>query len=126
MKVKPGMTLALAAMLALPALGAAQEGSMSREAKLSRDSGIEIGDLIGRYAKRTGRKFIIDPRVRAVVEVANLDAGQLTHDQLLAILEVHNFAAVEQGGVITVVPDANAPSAHDPRLHGPELQGARA
>jgi general secretion pathway protein D len=100
------MTLGVAALLALPALGSAQEGSMSREPKMSRDSGIEIGDLIGRYAKRTGRKFIVDPRVRAVVELANLDVGQLTHDQLLAILDVHNFAAVEQGGVITVVPDA--------------------
>lgn len=100
------ITLGVAAVLALPALGSAQEGSMSRESKMSRDSGIEIGDLIERYAKRTGRKFIVDPRVRAVVELANLDAGQLTHDQLLAIFEVHNFAAVEQGGVTTVVPDA--------------------
>jgi general secretion pathway protein D len=105
--MKLGMTLGVVALLASPAIGTAQEGSLARESKLSRDGGIEIGDLIERYARRTGRKFILDPRVRAVVEIPGIDVGQLTHDQLLAILDVHQFAAYEQGGVITVVPDAN-------------------
>lgn len=99
--------IAVVALLALAAFASAQESTPSRESKVSRDAGIEIGDLIERYARRTGRKFILDPRVRAVVEFPGIDVGQLTHDQLLAILDVHQFAAIERGGVITVVPDAN-------------------
>lgn len=95
-------TLAAAALLALPALGLAQEGSSSK----SRGSGIEIGELLQQYAKRSGKKIVVDPRVRAVVELAGFDLNQLTYDQLLAILHVHAFVAMEASGVITVMPDA--------------------
>jgi general secretion pathway protein D len=106
--MKLRIALGMAVLLTLPAFGVAQESSFARDSKTSRDGGMDIGDLVERYAKRTGRKFIVDPRVRAVVEIPGIDPGQLTHEQLLAVLDVHNFVAIEQGGVTTVVPDAGA------------------
>lgn len=69
---------------------------------------IEIGDLIARVAKRTGKQFIVDPRVRAEVPLIGLDADRVDYPRLLAILNVHLFATYEAGGVVRVVPDANA------------------
>lgn len=102
--MKIGMTLGVAVLVALPALGFAQDSFTSKSSR----NGIEMSDLVERYAKRTGKKFILDPRVRATVDLPGIDVGQLTHDQFLNVLEVHAFSAVEQGGVITIGPDANA------------------
>ena len=106
--MKMRIKLGIVVLLALPLLGVAQESSMSAESKSSRESGMDLTELIQRYAKRTGRKFIVDPRVRAVVQNPGIDVGQLTQEQLLAILDVHGFAAVELSGITTVLPDAGA------------------
>jgi general secretion pathway protein D len=101
------MTLGIVALLLLPALVPAQENSLTRDSKSARDDGTEIIGIVERFAKRTGKQVVIDPRVRANVDVAGIDLGQLTWDQLLAILDVHGFVAVDQGGLIIVVPDPN-------------------
>jgi general secretion pathway protein D len=90
-------------LAALSATGAAQESS-----KMSGAGGIEIQDLIAKFAKRNHKQIVIDPRVRAEVPLAGIDAGELTYDQLLAVLSVHMFSVVNSGGVMAVVPDANA------------------
>jgi general secretion pathway protein D len=69
---------------------------------------IEIGDLIARVARRTGKQFIVDPRVRAEVPLIGLETDRVDYPRLLAILNVHMFATYEAGGVVRVVPDANA------------------
>jgi general secretion pathway protein D len=106
--MKSVMTLGAIALLALPALVAAQESSIPMASKASRQSGMELGEVIERFAKRSGKKVIIDPRVRAVVEVEGIDLNQLGWDQLLAILDVHQFVAIDQDGLISVLPDANS------------------
>lgn len=70
--------------------------------------GIELGELVTRFAARTGRKFVLDPRVRAQVPLAGIDPAEINYEQLLAIFYVHQFAAVDSGDVLAVVPDANA------------------
>ena len=69
---------------------------------------IPIGDLIERVARRTGRQFVVDPRVRAEVPTAGLDVERVDYDRLLAILRVHGFIAVQEKGFATIVPDAGA------------------
>ena len=58
----------------------------------------------------TGKTIILDPRVRA--QVTMLSQTPMTPDAFyeafLAILQVHGFVAVESGGIIKIVPDANA------------------
>lgn len=96
--------LSVSLLMALPIAASAQDSS-----KISANSGgVDLGDLIARFAKRTGKQVIIDPRVRAQVPLAGIDPGQVTQEQLLAILDVHQFAMVESGGIYSVVPDANA------------------
>lgn len=106
--MKLRMTFGVLALLMLPAFAPAQESAPTRDSKSTRDDGTPMTQIIERFAKRTGKQIIIDPRVRASVDVAGIDLDQVTWDQLLAILDVHNFAAVEHGGLITVMPDANA------------------
>ena len=108
--MKLRFALGVAAALALPLAATAQESAPSASSSSSRAAlpGIELGDLIARFAKRSGKQFIVDPRVRAEVPLAGMDPDRIGYDKLLAILAVHQFAAATQGDWIIVVPDANA------------------
>jgi general secretion pathway protein D len=101
---------ALAIALALPVLVAAAEPTTPPCAAPSSASGhdFELATLIGKVAKRTGKQFIVDPRVRQQVSDVGIDYEKVDYAKLLAILAVHQFAAYESNGVVRVVPDANA------------------
>ena len=90
-------------LAAISAVAMAQDTSKSSGA-----AGADIQEVLTKFAKRNHRQIVIDPRVRAQVPLAGLDAGDLTYDQLLAVLNVHQLAVVNAGGLIAVVPDANA------------------
>jgi general secretion pathway protein D len=98
--------------LALPALVSAADQATPTQASSSstQDFGIELTDLIDKVAKRTGKQFIIDPRVRGIAPYTGLDIARVDYGRLLAILTVHQYAAYESNGVVKVVPDANARS----------------
>ena len=67
---------------------------------------VDIRILIETVAEVTGKNFVVDPRVKGKVHVISgksLDPDKL-YDMFLSILEVHNFATVESGGVIKVLP----------------------
>ena len=67
---------------------------------------VDIRVLISTVSEVSGRNFVVDPRVKGNVSV--ISGSPLTGDQLydmfLSILEVHNFAAVESGPVIKILP----------------------
>lgn len=107
MKIR--ITIGIAALIALPLASSAQDSApASASSSRSASPDIEIGDLITRYAKRSGKQFVVDPRVRAQVPLAGMDPDRIGYDKLLAILSVNMFSAVPQGDWIVVVPDANA------------------
>lgn len=66
----------------------------------------DIKILISTVADKTGKNFIVDPRVKGKVTVISHKA--VTRDELyqifLSILEVHGFAAVPGDNVIKIVP----------------------
>jgi len=101
---------ALAVALALPVLApAAETKAPPCAAPASAPSyDIEMADLIDKVAKRSGKQFIVDPRVRAQVSGTGIDLEKIDYPRLLAILAVHQFAAYEVNGVVRVMPDANA------------------
>lgn len=102
MKTRSLLTVAL--LLAMPiATLAADDIPRSANAQ-----SIDILDLIERVAKHTGKQFVVDPRVRAEVPLAGLDPAKVDYERLLAILRVNQFVAVDNNGLVTVVPDANA------------------
>lgn len=71
-------------------------------------AGPEMSDIIQNFSKRTGRKFNIDPRVRAIPMFAGIDPDKITYEQLLATLSVHQFVTYVQDDVVFVLPDALA------------------
>jgi general secretion pathway protein D len=70
----------------------------------------EIGQVIEAVAAVTGKTIIPDPRVRAQVTLLSQTAmtPDAFYEAFLALLSVHQFVAVESGGIIKIVPDANA------------------
>ena len=77
---------------------------------------------------RTGINFIVDPRVKATVNVVSpepVDADKL-YEIFLSVLEVHGYAAVQVGQLIKIVPSSvgvqNAvPLVSEPSDTGDEL-----
>ncbi len=71
--------------------------------------GNDLVDLVRQVAANSGMEFIIDPRVNASVDYAGDTLTEnITYPILLAILRVHGYVAVEIGGVVSIVLDANA------------------
>jgi general secretion pathway protein D len=105
-KMKSGHSCALALLLTLPVFAAAADETSATGVSMVKT--IEVGELVGRVAKRTGKTFVVDPRVRADIPLAGLDLDRVDYGRLLAILNVNQFVAFEGGGVVRVLPDANA------------------
>jgi type II secretory pathway component GspD/PulD (secretin) len=67
---------------------------------------VPISSLVAMVAKNTGRKFVLDPRVRAEVTLMGEEPSSVTYDELLTILDTYGFTTVDTGGYIQVIPDA--------------------
>jgi general secretion pathway protein D len=102
------------ALLALLSASHAQAQSPSPTSK----DAVSITQVIAGAAKKTGKKFVVDPRVTGEVTVIGLDAEGLDYPTLLSVLQVHGFAAVDDGNYVRVVPDANARQLAIPVLTG--------
>lgn len=101
-----GSTLALAEDVEPAARSAVPVASTAGE--------IDIRDVIASFSSRTGKRFLIDPRVRAGVSLTGLGARDVTYPILMNILNVHGFSAHERDGIIVVLPDA-----HDRQVASP-------
>src|SRR5882724_2499943 len=100
---------------ALPGgVSSAADGTSSEAASESSDAGIPIERIIATVAHKTGKKYLIDPRVRAHVQLIGQDTSNITYSDLLTILQLHGFVAVEGGGYVRVLPDANARQVAEP------------
>jgi len=85
----------------------------------------DIQALIDTVAKATGKTFVVDPRVQGTVTVIaaeGMDAKAL-YALFLSILKVHGYAAVGNGKVVKIVPDANAKEQAGIVLSGPSSGG---
>jgi len=102
------LMLTLIALACLPLAAAAQEPAPRESASSAPGPYVELTDIIQSFSRRTGRKFNIDPRVRAIPIYAGIDPGSITYEQLLATFTVHQFASIVQDDVVIVVPDAIA------------------
>jgi general secretion pathway protein D len=71
---------------------------------------VEIATVINSVARITGRVFIVDPRVKGKVTI--MASQEVAEDELypifLSILQVHEFAAIEDDDVVKIVPLARA------------------
>ncbi len=71
------------------------------------DNGVAISQLIATVAKKSGKKFVVDPRVRGDAVLIGQDPTDIRYNDLLTILQVNGFTAVESGGYVQVIPDAS-------------------
>jgi len=64
----------------------------------------DISKVLELYAKSSGEKLIVDPRVKGKFHTVGVSLEQLTFDELAAMLVVHNFATYRIEDMLTVVP----------------------
>jgi general secretion pathway protein D len=95
-------------MTLVPTAFAADDASDSSSAvSAPAAQGVDVRSIIASVSQKTHKKFLIDPRVLATVNLVGTNARDVTYPLLLTILAVHGFAVFEQEGVVVVAPDAN-------------------
>lgn len=99
--------LGLAALLAAPGLAPAQQSTPS-PAGSKEPPTMSVFELIARVHRKTGRQFVIDPRVSGSVVLSGLDVDRVDYDALLVILRQQGLVAVPQQELVRVMPDAEA------------------
>ncbi len=88
---------------------------------------VDITTVINSVSRITGRTFIVDPRVKGKVTImASHDvAEEELYSIFLSILQVHEFAAIEEGGVVKIVPLARVKHDSSSIEFGSKKTGAR-
>ncbi len=84
------------------------EGDSKTASTPRAENAVAIESLIATVAKKTGKKFVLDPRVHADVVLLGQEPSQITFPQLLTVLEIYGYIAVDDGTYVRVMPDANA------------------
>jgi general secretion pathway protein D len=97
----------VAAAAVLTMVAAPMALAQSEASATPRKGSVPVAELIATVAKRTGKTFIVDPRVQGEAVLIGSDPAKIDYAELLSVLQVHGFAAVERGGVVRVIPDAN-------------------
>jgi general secretion pathway protein D len=86
------------------------------------ENGVPISRLLATVAKKTGKKFVVDPQVHGDAEIVGQDAANISYGDLLTILHVYGFTAVEYGGYVNVVPSAGVRNLPLPEVSGRETR----
>jgi general secretion pathway protein D len=111
--MKPASAIFL--MLCIAGLGSAaraQEHNSSQSAAEStaesagRSDGVPIERVIAAVSKKTGKKYLIDGRVHGAVQILGQDISSITYPELLSILLLSGYTAVEGGNYVSVVPES--------------------
>ena len=71
---------------------------------------VDIREVLQAVGKHTGKNFIIDPRVTGNVSIISQTpvTKDVAYQTLLSMLRVHGYAAIEERGVVKIVPEADA------------------
>jgi general secretion pathway protein D len=80
--------------------------ALSSLASAAEEGAVPLTSIVADVSKRTGLKFLVDPRVRADVLIIGDEPSNATYADLLMILQTHGFAALEGGRYVHIVPDA--------------------
>src|SRR4029077_8278007 len=70
----------------------------------------DIDAVVKAVAEMTGRNFILDPKVKGVVNIVSARPvpRSLVYPTLLSALRLQGFAAIEGEGITKIVPEADA------------------
>jgi type II secretory pathway component GspD/PulD (secretin) len=87
----------------------------------SQTPGVGLDKVIDLVARKSGKKYVLDPRVHAQVQMVGEDLNRITYSELLTILQLYGFAAIESGGYVLVVPQTNVRSMPLPQIAGKDV-----
>ncbi|HVY07582.1 MAG TPA: type II secretion system secretin GspD [Burkholderiales bacterium] len=70
----------------------------------------DIEGLVKVMAEITGKNFVVDPRVKGTVTIVSAKPMQrtLVYDVFLSALRLQGFAAVEDRGIVNILPESDA------------------
>lgn len=71
---------------------------------LQRGDGVPLDKVITAVAKKSGKKFIVDGRVNGSVEILGQEVSAVSYSDLLSILLLNGYTAVDGGNYVTVIP----------------------
>jgi general secretion pathway protein D len=107
--MKRNSTVFLAILLWSAGFGASFGDSNEDEARpavaVAPESGVPIETLVRNIAKKTGRKFVLDPRVHGSVQLIGEEPANVTYSEFLTMLQVEGSTAVESSGLVRVIPE---------------------
>jgi len=85
----------------------------------------DIEAVVKAVAEMTGRNFVLDPRVKGVVNIVSARPvpASLVYPTLLSALRLQGYAAIESDGVTKIVPEADAKQHASPVTVGPVTAG---
>ena len=61
-------------------------------------------DLLDQFSKAHQTKFVVDPRVRAKVNLVGIETENINSALLIGILNMHGFTALTNDNVVYVMP----------------------
>ena len=98
------------AVLSLAAALAAPVGHAADDMVTLNFVNADIDAVVKAVAEMTGRNFILDPKVKGVVNIVSARPvpKSLVYPTLLSALRLQGFAAVEGDGITKIVPEADA------------------
>jgi general secretion pathway protein D len=85
----------------------------------------DIQSVIKTVGMITGKNFILDPRVNGTINIVSNGpvSRDLVYPTLLSALRLQGFAAVEEGGFIKILPEADAKLNFSAMGEGKEVKG---
>jgi general secretion pathway protein D len=109
-KFAPKITSFLVAVSLGVAVGLMPQAAIAQDTVTMTFVNADIASVVNTIGKATGKNFIIDPRVTGTMNInaptpVNKD---IAYEILLTALRVHGFAAVEERGVVKIIPEADA------------------
>src|SRR5262245_41838898 len=69
----------------------------------------DIEGVVKAVSEITGKNFVLDPRVKGAVNIVSAKplSRSLVYDVFLSALRVQGFAAIEERGIVKIVPAAD-------------------
>src|SRR5258705_2735160 len=80
----------------------------------------DIEGVVKAVSEITGKNFVLDPRVKGVVNIVSARpvSRALVYEVFLSALRLQGYAAIEDRGVVKIIPEADA-KLHQGRTVGP-------
>jgi type II secretory pathway component GspD/PulD (secretin) len=69
-----------------------------------RSEGVPLEKVIAAVAKKSGKKFLVDNRVGGNVQILGQDLSAVNYSDLLSILLLNGYTAIEESNYIIVIP----------------------